>query len=321
MRKIRKHLDNLKSKIYNRANPYAFKCTAAVQGSQYIADLRGSERSHFIATTVDLITTGVDVPILRNVVFFKYVNSPIQFQQMLGRGSRIHLPTNKLMFRVYDYTNATRLLGKSFAVKPSPTRETKEPPGGRKERIIRVEGFDVHINPAGKYIVTKIKDKMEMVTVEEYEQMIASRLVEKVKTTAQLREYWAEPQKRKELIDFLPDDGRGLRLLRELTERQDYDLYDVLAEIGFGVAPKTRAERSFSFQYKNKDWLEKFPPETSYALIALAKQFEKGGIEELENPHIFQIPEVIKSGGLEALKMLGEPKEVILETKRRLLAG
>jgi type I site-specific restriction endonuclease len=53
----------------------------AQTGSQYIADLRGSERSHFIATTVDLITTGVDVPILRNVVFFKYVCSPIAFQK------------------------------------------------------------------------------------------------------------------------------------------------------------------------------------------------------------------------------------------------
>jgi type I restriction enzyme R subunit len=74
-----------------RLEPYAFKCTAAGDGSQYIADLRGSERSHFIATTVDLITTGVDVPILRNVVFFKYVRSPISFQQMMGRGARIHL--------------------------------------------------------------------------------------------------------------------------------------------------------------------------------------------------------------------------------------
>ncbi|PIP21102.1 MAG: hypothetical protein COX40_01210 [Candidatus Omnitrophica bacterium CG23_combo_of_CG06-09_8_20_14_all_40_11] len=53
-----------------RLEPYAFKCTASVGGSEYIADLRGSTRSHFIATTVDLITTGVDVPIVRNVVFF-----------------------------------------------------------------------------------------------------------------------------------------------------------------------------------------------------------------------------------------------------------
>lgn len=180
-----------------RLDPYAFKCTAAVGGSQYIADLRGSERSHFVATTVDLITTGVDVPILRNVVFFKYVRSPISFQQMMGRGSRIHLPTNKLMFRVYDYTNATRLLGKSFATRPSPTRESKEPEEERKEKIIRVEGFDVHVNPAGTYIVIEKEGKLAMVTVEEYKQKVAERLVEEIKTFDDFRNCWINLQEKK----------------------------------------------------------------------------------------------------------------------------
>ena len=54
---------------------YAFKCTAASGGNDYLADLRGSSRSHFIATTVDLLTTGVDVPCVSNIVFFKYVRS------------------------------------------------------------------------------------------------------------------------------------------------------------------------------------------------------------------------------------------------------
>ncbi len=40
---------------------YAFKCTAA-GGSDYLADLRGSSRDYIVATTVDLLTTGVDVP-------------------------------------------------------------------------------------------------------------------------------------------------------------------------------------------------------------------------------------------------------------------
>ncbi len=301
--------------------PYAFKCTASVQGNQYIADLRGSERSHFIATTVDLISTGVDVPILRNVVFFKYVNSPIAFHQMLGRGSRIHLPTNKLMFRVYDYTNATRLLGDSFAVKSNPTKESNEPSEEQKEKIIRVEGFEVHINSAGEYIVTKIGDKIKMVTVEEYAQIIASSLKEKVKTIEDLRDFWIEPEKRKELIDSLPDDGRGLSLLRELKEQKDYDIFDLLAEIGFGIAPKSRKERVFSFQYKNKEWLNRFPQKTKDVLIILANQFEKGGIDELENAHIFQIPDVVRKGGLEALKNFGNSQNVILETKKRLLAA
>ena len=304
-----------------RKEPYAFKCTASVGGSQYISDLRGSERSHFIAATVDLITTGVDVPILRNVVFFKYVNSPIAFQQMMGRGSRIHLPTNKLMFRVYDYTNATRLLGKGFASRPSPTQELKEPEEERKEKIIRVEGFDVHINPAGTYIVTKVGDKLGMVTIEEYSQIMAAHLAKEVGTIDELRDCWIDPQKRKILINLLPDDGRGLRLLRELLKRQDYDLYDILAEIGFGIAPKDRRERVDALKYKHWEWLETLPEKTRATLIALSKQFGRGGIEELENPYVFNSPDVTKAGGLEALKILGEPKDIINETKKRLFAA
>lgn len=83
-----------------RLDPYAFKCTASVGGSDYIADLRGGSRHHFVATTVDLLTTGVDVPVVRNIVFFKYVRSPIAFYQMVGRGTRLDAPSGKLMFRV-----------------------------------------------------------------------------------------------------------------------------------------------------------------------------------------------------------------------------
>jgi type I restriction enzyme R subunit len=304
-----------------RLEPYAFKCTASVGGSQYIADLRGSGRSHIIATTVDLITTGVDVPVLRNVVFFKYVRSPISFQQMMGRGSRIDLPTNKLMFRVYDYTNATRLLGRGFKVRPSPTREPEERDEERKEKIIRVEGFNVHVNPAGKYIVIPKQGKLAMVSVEEYSQMVASRLTREVRTIDALRECWIDPKTRKELIDVLPEDGKGLRLLRELLNQQDYDLYDLLAEIGYGMAPKNRKERVLALSYKHRAWFKNLPDKARSTLFALAKQFEKGGTEELENPHVFSAPGVKKAGGLEALKVLGEPKDIVIETKRRLFAA
>jgi type I restriction enzyme R subunit len=62
-----------------RLEYYAFKCTASVGGSDYIADLRGGSRHHFIATTVDLLTTGVDVPVVRNIVFLNTSAPPSHF--------------------------------------------------------------------------------------------------------------------------------------------------------------------------------------------------------------------------------------------------
>jgi len=277
-------------------------------------------RCHFIATTVDLITTGVDVPCVRNVVFFKYVRSPIAFHQMMGRGTRLYAPTNKLMFRVYDYTNASRLLGRGFVTRLTPTREPRKPREEEKEKIIRVEGFDVHINPAGAYIVTQKEGRLSMVTVEEYREMLATRLAKEVKTLDAFRSIWVEPAERGALIDKLPDDGRGVRLLCEIMQWQEYDLYDVLSHIGYGTAPKTRKERVEALHYKHADWFKGLPQEAGNTLLALAHQFAKGGTEELENPYVLSAPEVRKAGGLEALKVLGEPKDIIHETKKRLFA-
>ena len=42
-----------------------------------------------IAVSVDMLDTGVDVPEVVNLVFFKPVYSPVKFNQMIGRGTRL----------------------------------------------------------------------------------------------------------------------------------------------------------------------------------------------------------------------------------------
>src|SRR5699024_2265072 len=42
-----------------------------------------------IAVSVDMLDTGVDVPEILNLVFFKPVKSKIKFWQMIGRGTRL----------------------------------------------------------------------------------------------------------------------------------------------------------------------------------------------------------------------------------------
>jgi len=177
-----------------RLEPYAFKCTAASGGSDYIADLRGSSRHHFIATTVDLLTTGVDVPSVRNIVFFKYVRSPIAFYQMVGRGTRLDPVTGKLMFRVYDYTDATRLFGHAFLTRyvapPTARPGPGDPPpvdSPPRDNAIQVEGFTVHVTDAGRYIVTTVDGKAMPVTVEEYEERLTAALVTEAPTLGAFR--------------------------------------------------------------------------------------------------------------------------------------
>ena len=49
--------------------------------------------------------------------------------------------------------------------------------------------------------------------------------------------------------------------------------------------------------------------------------FERGGTESLENPQVFQTPEVKAAGGLAALQAAGQPAELLRETKARMFAA
>ncbi|OGH62072.1 MAG: hypothetical protein A3G34_13680 [Candidatus Lindowbacteria bacterium RIFCSPLOWO2_12_FULL_62_27] len=304
-----------------RAEPFAFKCTAASGGGDYLPDLRGASRSHFIATTVELLTTGVDVPAVRNIVFFKYVRSPIAFYQMVGRGTRIHVPSGKLMFRVYDYTNATRLFGQDFKTKftPRPHKGPVEPPP--PEPQVLVHGFDVRISDAGRFIVSQVDGRAMPVTVEEYKRQLAAKLVAGAPNLEMFRSRWITPAERRDLLACLPEAGRSALLVQELESMLEFDLYDVLAELGYGLQPKTRRERVDAFSYKHDGWLANLPDVTAATIKALAEQFVLSGTDALENPQIFKTPDITRAGGLAALKALGNPADVLRQTKELMFAA
>ncbi len=241
---------------------------------------------------------------------------------MLGRGTRLHPPTGKLMFRVYDFTNATRLFGEEFLSKWRPSRPTG--PTSRTEATeptLQVEGFEVKVTEAGRYIVTEVDGRAMPVTVEEYKERLAARLVEEAPTLDAFRAMWIEPPRRRELLHRLPDAGRSALLVQKLEGMDEYDLYDVLAELGYGLAPRTRVERSEAFTYKHADWLNSLPVPARNTLKAMAAQFARAGTDSLESPEIFQVRDVCEAGGLAALKALGHPREILRETKRRMFAA
>lgn len=308
------------------ANPYAFKCTAAVDGNQQLPDLRNATRHHFVATTVELLTTGVDVPCVGNIVFFKYVRSPISLTQMIGRGTRIHEETGKLMFTVHDYTDATSLLGESLETRrPTPREGPAEPAppiSDEGPEYVEVEGFEVYITPTGNYVMEEQDGKMARVSEAEYRKRLAEKLVQEVKTLEDLRRRWVATTERGNLLERLRQDGCSPEALRVLQEMQDYDLYDILAELGFGMAPRTRADRAAAFDYKHEEWLNRLPHRAAAVIKAFVRQFERNGIDELENRWIFEVPAVEQAGGLEALQEAGDaPGELVREAKERIFTA
>lgn len=67
-----------------------------------------AERAPHIAISVDMLDTGIDVPEVVNLVFFKQVRSKVKFWQMIGRGTRLCPDLfgpglDKTSFKVFDY--------------------------------------------------------------------------------------------------------------------------------------------------------------------------------------------------------------------------
>ena len=82
-----------------------------------------------IAVTVDLMTTGIDVPAITNLVFLRRVNSRILYDQMIGRATRRCDEIGKESFQIYDavdlYPNLQSMTEmRPVVVNPAVTFET-----------------------------------------------------------------------------------------------------------------------------------------------------------------------------------------------------
>jgi len=88
-----------------------------------------NERDPRIAVTVDLLTTGIDVPAIKNLVFLRRVNSRILYDQMIGRATRKCDEIGKDAFQIYDavdlYPNLQAMTEmRPVVVNPTVTFET-----------------------------------------------------------------------------------------------------------------------------------------------------------------------------------------------------
>ncbi|WP_201860152.1 type I restriction-modification system endonuclease [Microvirga soli] len=78
------------------------KITGSVDRVQALIRSFRNDANPKIAVTVDLLTTGIDVPSITNLVFLRRVNSRILYEQMIGRATRLCLDIGKEVFRIFD---------------------------------------------------------------------------------------------------------------------------------------------------------------------------------------------------------------------------
>ena len=95
-------------------------------------DFKNPSRNPQIAISVDMLDTGIDVPEILNLIFFKTIKSKTKFWQMIGRGTRL-CPNvfshgeDKNSFKIFDFCqNFTYFNVKSEGLKSSENKSLKE---------------------------------------------------------------------------------------------------------------------------------------------------------------------------------------------------
>ena len=106
-------------KIYGeQENDLVMKITGSIRDPQEAIRKYKNERLPNVVVTVDLLTTGVDVPTISNIVFLRRVRSRILYEQMKGRATRLCPEIDKDVFCIFDAVGLHKVLEKVDTMKP-----------------------------------------------------------------------------------------------------------------------------------------------------------------------------------------------------------
>jgi len=315
-----------------------------------------AERYPVIATTSELMTTGVDAQTCKVIVLDANINSMTKFKQIIGRGTRINEEYGKLYFTILDFRNATDLFadtafdGDPIRIKPI-TEEVdlgdvideedniEEPvidneTGEELELTEPVKPYDVKPrtpetilhSPREKVYVNGVNVAI-LISRELYFDQHGRPI------TVSLRDHTREiiTGKYGTMNDFFTtwsDADKKEAIIHELTTQgvlvdalyaavdKEVDLFDLICYLAYDQPPLTRKERANNV--KKRNYFTKYGEQARKVLEALLDKYADEGIENIESMSVLSVPPMNEFGSLtEIIKEFGS-RDKYLEAIKEL---
>lgn len=140
------HAERMRQAISNEAGDlvrenykYVMRITGEDKEGKLELDnfINPEERYPVIATTSKLMTTGVDAQTCKLIVLDSNIQSPTEFKQIIGRGTRINEQFDKRFFTIMDFRNVTDLFSdRTFDGDPVMIKEIRDDEEFTPENII-----------------------------------------------------------------------------------------------------------------------------------------------------------------------------------------
>ncbi len=319
-----KALRNLNTDITKENPDYITRITsdAGVVGKGHLDDFKDVEdKTHIIAVTSKLLTTGVDIPTCKNIVLARVIRSMSDFKQIIGRGTRVREEYDKMSFNIIDYTKSTVLFeDPDFDGEPALIQETEIDDEGQVIPSEIEEQEDEDTDETGfrglpeeeelprKYYVDGGTE--EIVEEQIYDpdvenQLRLSKLVDYTKeqvrilyrSTLEIQQKWADPDRRSQVIELLEEKGIDLEELKEITDRPEADPFDLICHIAFDAPVLTYKQRVERLKRRKKDFFEQYEEDAREILGILLDKYAEYGVKELEMPTTFKANREFESYG------------------------
>jgi type I restriction enzyme R subunit len=278
-----------------------------------------------IATTSELLTTGVDAKTCKLIVLDRTLKSMTKFKQIVGRGTRIDEDFNKTWFTICDFKQVTKLFAdpdfdgdpvQVYEPKPSgdpivPPDDDDPPPDDpppvdrpqRERYTLTAEAVSVKLDRQqvqyygkdGKLITASYRDYTRQQVRADYESLDGF-----------LRK-WNDADQKQAIVTELLERGIPLgELEREVGG--DYDLFDLICHVAFDRPPLTRRERAN--QVRKRDYFTKYGELARQVLDALLDKYADEGIETIESKEVLKIPPFTEMGSMmELARSFGSPAQ------------
>jgi type I restriction enzyme R subunit len=299
------------------------------------------EKYPVIATTSELMTTGVDAQTCKVIVLDSNINSMTKFKQIIGRGTRINEEFGKMYFTILDFRNASdKFADKDFdgdpiRIKPV-TEETDlgdivDEEEENTEPIINIEsGEEIvfppiiqHPEPPFTTEPPRTRQKVYVNGVDvsvlisrelhfdQHGKPITTSLKDHTKEIikeqfASLDDFlnkWKNSDRKEAIIAELIDQGIMVEALYEAVDKQ-VDLFDLICHVAYDQPPLTRKERANNV--KKRNYFTKYGEQARNVLEALLDKYADQGIENMENIQILTVPPISDFGSVtEIIKVFG----------------
>jgi len=286
-----------------------------------------------ILTTSQLLTTGVDAPTVKNIVLVRIINSMTEFKQIIGRGTRVRDDYGKLFFSILDYTgSATRLFadpdfdGDPIAVDEKPIEDPPEPPveppqppeppgpplppepPTEPRRKFYFDGGSVEI---AAHLVYELDPDGKQLRVVKFTDYTAEKVRTLYRNAAELRQEWADPEQRRDIIEKFADRGIDFDQLAKTANQPDADPLDLVCHLAFNAPLRTRRERAQTLRSTRKDFFDQYGPQARAILDDLLEKYAEHGDAQFVLPDVLHVPPLSHYGSImEISALFGGPDQL-----------